>query len=87
MRDEFNALVANKTWCLVPYPGKTNIVFGKWVFKYKFNSNITLSRYKTHCLACGYSQQPDIDYNKTFSPSVKLATSPLPAPGQPINST
>lgn len=46
MRDEFDALLANNTWDLVPKPSGANIVSGKWVFRHKFHSDGSLSRYK-----------------------------------------
>ena len=32
MKDEYDALLQNNTWQLVPRPSNTNIVSGKWVF-------------------------------------------------------
>jgi hypothetical protein len=73
MQDEYNALVVNKMWNLIPRPSTTNLIFNKWVFKHKFNFDGTLSCYKARWVARGYSQQPDIDYDEMFSPVVKLA--------------
>jgi hypothetical protein len=46
MQDEYKALVENDTWQLVPPPPNVNLVSGKWVFRQKFHSDGTLSRYK-----------------------------------------
>jgi hypothetical protein len=73
MQDEYHALVAIKTWSLIPRPSTANLISGKWVFKHKFHSDGTLSRYNAHWVTRGYSQQPNIDYNETFSLVVKLA--------------
>jgi hypothetical protein len=56
MQAEYHALVANKTWSLIPRPNIANLVSGKWVFKHKFHSDGTLSRYKASWVARGYSQ-------------------------------
>lgn len=32
MLDEYNALMRNKTWCLVPQPAGVHIVSEKWIF-------------------------------------------------------
>jgi hypothetical protein len=74
MQDEFSALITNNTWQLVPRPSNTNIVSGKWVFRQKFNSDGSLSRYKARWVCRGYSQQHGIDYDETFSPVVKSST-------------
>jgi hypothetical protein len=74
MRDEFSALIHNDTWRLVPRPVGANIVSGKWVFRQKFLSDGTLSRYKARWVCRGFSQQHGIDYDETFSPVVKPST-------------
>jgi hypothetical protein len=32
MQDEFDALVTNGTWTLVPRPARANVVSGKWIY-------------------------------------------------------
>ena len=74
MQDEFNALLQNQTWTLVPRPSGANVVSGKWVFRHKFHSDGSLSRYKARWVCRGYSQQHGIDFDETFSPVVKPST-------------
>ncbi|GJZ44585.1 ribonuclease H-like domain-containing protein [Tanacetum coccineum] len=74
MQDEFNALIKNGTWVLVPRPPNVNVVRSMWLFKHKFNADGTLSRYKARLVANGKSQQPGVDCDETFSPVVKHAT-------------
>ncbi|GJT49236.1 ribonuclease H-like domain-containing protein [Tanacetum coccineum] len=35
MVDEYNALISNRTWALVPHPATVNIVRSMWLFKHK----------------------------------------------------
>ncbi|GJV87398.1 ribonuclease H-like domain-containing protein [Tanacetum coccineum] len=44
MVDEYNALISNGTWALVPRPANVNIVRSMWFFKHKFNADGSLSR-------------------------------------------
>ncbi|KAK1604337.1 hypothetical protein QYE76_028010 [Lolium multiflorum] len=74
MSDEYQALVHNATWSLVPRPPRANVVTGKWIFRQKFHSDGTLARNKARWVVRGYSQRPGIDYEETFSPVVKPAT-------------
>ena len=74
MHDEYNALISNGTWTLVPRPPGVNIVRSMWLFRHKFNADGTLSRYKARLVANGRSQQQGIDCDETFSPVVKPAT-------------
>ncbi|GJX41316.1 ribonuclease H-like domain-containing protein [Tanacetum coccineum] len=74
MLDEYNALITNGTWVLVPRPANVNVVRSMWLFKHKFNADGSLSRYKARLVANGHSQQQGIDCDETFSPVVKPAT-------------
>ncbi|KAK1692602.1 hypothetical protein QYE76_009299 [Lolium multiflorum] len=74
MSDEYQALVNNATWSLVPRPPRANVVTGKWIFRQKFHSDGTLARNKARWVVRGYSRRPGIDYEETFSPVVKPAT-------------
>nr|GEU94347.1 ribonuclease H-like domain-containing protein [Tanacetum cinerariifolium] len=74
MYDEYNALVKNGTWLLVPRPAGVNMVRSMWLFKHKFHADGTLSRYKAHLVANGSNQQLGVDFDETFSPVVKPAT-------------
>ena len=74
MQEEFDALLANSTWDLVPQPPRANIVTGKWIFKHKFKADGSLEHYKARWVLCGFTQRPGIDFSETFSPVVKPAT-------------
>jgi hypothetical protein len=74
MEEEYDALIANNTWELVPRPVGSNVVTGKWIFKHKFNFDDTLERYKACWVLRDFTQRTGIDYYETFSPVVKPAT-------------
>ncbi|GKC37910.1 ribonuclease H-like domain-containing protein [Tanacetum coccineum] len=74
MVDEYNALISNETWALVPRLANVNIVRSMWLFKHKFNADGSLSMYKARLVMNGHSQQQGIDCNETFSSVVKPAT-------------
>nr|GEZ45807.1 ribonuclease H-like domain-containing protein [Tanacetum cinerariifolium] len=74
MLDEYNALISNGTWVLVPHPANVNVVCSMWLFKHKFHIYGSLSRYKDCLVANGRSQQQGIDCDETFSSVVKPAT-------------
>ncbi|GKD98247.1 ribonuclease H-like domain-containing protein [Tanacetum coccineum] len=73
MLDEYNALIKNNTWVLVPRPSDANIVRSMWLFKLKHFADGSLSMYKARLVANGNSQQLDVDYDETFSLVVKPA--------------
>jgi len=74
MMAEYQALVDNDTWRLVPRPPGANVVTGKWIFRHKFHADGSLARHKARWVVRGFSQREGIDYDETFSPVVKQAT-------------
>ncbi|GJY20784.1 ribonuclease H-like domain-containing protein [Tanacetum coccineum] len=57
MYDEYNALVKNNTWILVPKPPNANVVRSMWLFRHKYHADGSLSRYKARLVAIGRTQQ------------------------------
>nr|GEY85778.1 ribonuclease H-like domain-containing protein [Tanacetum cinerariifolium] len=74
MLDEYNALIKNETWILVPRLHNVNIVHCLWLFRHKHNADGSLNRYKARLVANGSSQLAGIDVDETFSPVVKPVT-------------
>ncbi|GKB79277.1 ribonuclease H-like domain-containing protein [Tanacetum coccineum] len=59
MTDEYNALINNNTWTLVPRPTDANIICCMWLFRHKYLADGTLSCYKA-CLIANGSTQLDV---------------------------
>lgn len=58
---EFNALLKNQIWKLVPPTTAGNIINYKWVFRIKQNANGSIERYKAWLVAKGYNQQLGVE--------------------------
>ena len=74
MQDKFDAIIINKTWSLVQMNPEYKLIGCKWVFRTKYNTDGSVSKYKTHLVAKGFHQTTGIDYSETFSPVVKSST-------------
>ena len=72
MKEEYNALIENKTWELVPQPQGKNVIGCKWVYKTKFRSNGDIEKFKARLVAKGLNQKEGVDYEETFSLIIKM---------------
>jgi hypothetical protein len=71
---EYNALMKNNTWHLVPPQKGWNIIYCKWVYTIKHKQDGSLDRYKARLVAKEFEQRYVIDYEDTFNPVVTAAT-------------
>ncbi|MCO5609423.1 hypothetical protein L7F22_063649 [Adiantum nelumboides] len=68
MDSEYQSLMANGTWQLVPAPPNWKLVTCKWLLRKKFHVDGSVSRYKARLVAQGFTQILGMDYSETFSP-------------------
>lgn len=74
MSDEYDAIIRNQTFDLVPAEQAQNITSCKWVYRIKHLPDGSINRYKSRLVTKGFHQRPVIDFEETFSFVVKHAT-------------
>ena len=73
MKEELDALHKTGTWDLVDIPSGKSTIRCKSVYKIKTRSDGTIDRYKARLVAKGFTQEYEIDYEKTFAPVARLS--------------
>ncbi len=62
MQEEYDSLIVNNIWSLVPHPKGKKPIFCKWMFKIKHGVDGEVERYKAKLVAKGFTQTFGIDY-------------------------
>jgi hypothetical protein len=72
-RREYDSLIKNHTWDLVPLPTNRSLIRARWTFTIKPAFKASEKIYKARFVAKGYSQCPGIDYKESevYSPVLK----------------
>ena len=71
-QDELTSLKKMVTWDTpAPVPKGRKALPGRWVLAYKLDPNGEIARYKARWVVKGFKQIKGLDYNKTYSSTVK----------------
>eukprot|EP00253_Pinus_taeda_P019684 PITA_19684 len=68
MVEEYESIVKNIVWEVVPRPADNLVVGLRWIFKLKHVVIKSIEKSKARCVAKRYSQVDGIDYEETFAP-------------------
>ncbi len=74
MQEEYDSLVVNNTWSLVPLPKGRKPISCKWVFKIKHGVDGEVECYKARLVERSFTQTFGVDYNETFAPVAKFVS-------------
>jgi hypothetical protein len=67
MMEEYNSIMKNDVWEVVPRPEGKLMVTSRWLYKLKHAADGSIEKYKSHFVAQGFSQVEGVDYDETFA--------------------
>eukprot|EP00253_Pinus_taeda_P032753 PITA_32753 len=76
MVDEYDSIIRNNVWDVVPRPKNKSVVSSHWIYKVKQVVDGSVEKHKARFCAHGFSQVEGIDYDETFSPVARLKQVP-----------
>ncbi|KAG3073344.1 hypothetical protein PI125_g22263 [Phytophthora idaei] len=69
---EYESLMQNQTWTLVPRPNNRKVLQCRWDFVRKRDAATSTVRFKARLVIKGFQQKYSIDYTEIFSPVVRM---------------
>jgi len=67
MTEEYESIMKNDVWEVVPRPQDKTTVNSKWLYKIKHAVDGSTEKYKAFFVALGFSQKEGIDYDEIFT--------------------
>ena len=74
MIEEYQSIMKNDVWDVVPRPEGNSAVTSKWIYKIKYATDGSIEKYKAIFLARGFSEKEGIDYEETFAPVARYTS-------------
>lgn len=66
MVEEYNSIMVNDVWEVVPRPQDRLVVGSRWIYKVKYVAEDSMEKYKAKFVAKGYDEKEGIEYEETF---------------------
>ena len=74
MIEEYQSIMKNDVWDVVPRPEGKSVVTSKWIYKIKHTADGNIEKYKARFVARCFSQKEGIDYEETFVPVARYTS-------------
>jgi hypothetical protein len=74
MMEEYNSIMKNDVWEVVPRPEGKSVVISGWLDKLKHVADGSIEKYKARFVARGFSQVKGVDYDETFAPVARYTS-------------
>ena len=72
--EEYNSIMKNGVWEVVPRPEGKSVVNSKWLYKIKHVADGSIEKFKARFIARASSQVEGVDYDETFAPVARFSS-------------
>jgi hypothetical protein len=72
--EEYQSIMKNDVWDIVPRPEEKSAVTFKWLYKIKHAADGSIEKYKARFVARGFCQKEGIDYGETNAPVARYTS-------------
>ena len=74
MVEEYDSIVQNSVWDVVPRLEDKLVVSSRWIYKVKHVAGSSIEKHKAKFVVKGFSQVERIDYEETFGPIARYSS-------------
>ena len=74
MVEEYDSIIRNNVWDVVPRLGDKSTISSQWLYKVKHLADGSVEKHKARFVARGFSQDEGIDYDETFAPVARYSS-------------
>ena len=74
MVEEYDSIVRNSAWEIVPRLEGKSVVGSRWIYKVKQAADGSVEKYKAIFVSRGFSQIEGINYEETFAPVARYSS-------------
>ena len=74
MVEEYDSIIRNSVWDVVPRPHGKSVVSSRWLYKVKQAADGSVEKHKARFVARGFSQVEGINYDETFPPVARYSS-------------
>ena len=74
MVEEYDSIIKNIVWEVVPRPAYKLVVSSIWLYKVKQAMDSSVEKHKAKFVVIGFAQVEGIDYDETFAPVARYSS-------------
>ena len=74
MHEEYESIMKNDVWDVVPRPEDKEVFILKWIYKIKHGFDGSAEKFKARFVSRGFYKKEGVDYDDIFAPMARYTT-------------